>query len=144
MTIEIRRIGRADAALLDRVAEDVFDEDIEPGLLAAYLADDRHMMILALSDGVVVGQTRGILHLHPDQPRELYIDNMGVTPARQREGIAGRMLDDLLAWGREKGCAYAWLGTELDNVAARGLYESRGAKGTEMVIYEYGADDEED
>ena len=37
MTVEIRRIGPADAAVLDRVAEDVFDEDIDGELLAAYL-----------------------------------------------------------------------------------------------------------
>lgn len=137
----IVRVGPGDAALLDRVAEDVFDDVIDPGHLAAYLAEPRHMMILALCGGEVVGQTRGIVHLSPDQPPELYIDNMGVTPARQREGIAGRMLDDLLAWGREKGCHSAWLGTELDNVPARALYESRGAEGVEMVFYEYGGGD---
>ena len=141
METQIVRVGPGDAGLLSRVAEDVFDDDIDPAHLAAYLADARHMMVLALSDGVVVGQTRGIVHLSPDQPPELYIDNMGVTPARQREGIAGRMLDDLLAWGREKGCDSAWLGTELDNVPARGLYESRRFKGIEMAFYELGGED---
>src|SRR5688572_13916556 len=92
METQIVRVGPGDAALLDRVAEDVFDDDIDPAHLTAYLADGRHMMIVALSDGVVVGQTRAIVHLSPDQPPELYIDNMGVTPARQREGIAGRLL----------------------------------------------------
>lgn len=140
METQIKRIGPGDARLLDRVAEDVFDDDIDPRHLAAYLAEPRHMMILALSGGEVVGQTRGIVHFSPDQPPELYIDNMGVTPSRQREGIAGRMLDELLAWGREHGCESAWLGTELDNVAARGLYESRGAKGTEMVFFEFGGE----
>jgi ribosomal protein S18 acetylase RimI-like enzyme len=141
MDTDIVRMGPEDAARLDRVAEDVFDAAIDPGLLAAYLADDRHMMVLAISGGVVVGQARGIVHLSPDQAPELYIDNMGVTPARQRGGIAGRMLDELLAWGREKGCTNAWLGTELDNVAARALYESRRFEGAEMVFYELGDGD---
>ncbi|MBL8772316.1 MAG: GNAT family N-acetyltransferase [Phenylobacterium sp.] len=136
METKIVRVGPADAGLLDRVAQDVFDEDISPAFLAGYLADDRHLMVLAMADGQVVGQTRGIVHLSPDQPPGLYIDNMGVTPALWRRGIGGRLLDELLAWGRERGCAYAWLGTELDNVEARGLYESRRFKGTEMVVYE--------
>jgi ribosomal protein S18 acetylase RimI-like enzyme len=140
METKIIRVGPGDAGLLERVAEDVFDDVIDAAHLTAYLADDRHVMVLALSDGVVVGQARGILHLHPDEPPGLYIDNMGVTPARQREGIAGRMLDDLLAWGREKGCGHAWLATELDNTPARGLYESRRGKGAEIVFYEYGLD----
>jgi aminoglycoside 6'-N-acetyltransferase I len=138
METKIVRVGPQDAGLLNRVAEDVFDDDIAPRLLAAYLADDRHLMVLALEAGEVVGQTRGIVHLSPDQPAELYIDNMGVTPARQRNGIAGRMLDELMAWGRERGCDSFWLGTELDNIAARGLYESRGFGGETMAFYERG------
>jgi len=141
METQIVRAGPGDARLLERVAEDVFDDDIDPRFLAAYLADDRHIMVLAIEAGEVVGQTRAIVHLSPDQPPELYIDNMGVTPARQRRGIAGRMLDELLAWAREKGCESAWLGTELDNVPARGLYESRGFKGNEMAYYELGGED---
>jgi aminoglycoside 6'-N-acetyltransferase I len=39
--------------------------------------------------------------------------------------------------GRERGCAYAWLGTETDNVTARALYESRGAEAEPIVMYEY-------
>jgi aminoglycoside 6'-N-acetyltransferase I len=129
-------VGAADAELLGRVAEDVFDHEIDPQRLSVYLANAGHMMVLAVSDGMVVGQTRGILHFQPDEPVGLYIDNMGVTPARQREGIAGLMLDDLLTWGREKGCKHAWLGTELDNVPARSLYEGRSFKMTEMAFYE--------
>lgn len=141
METNIVRIGPRDARLLDRVAEDVFDAAIDPGLLAAYLAEPRHMMVLALSDGLVVGQARAMVHLSPDEPPVLYVDNMGVTPRRWREGIGGRLLDELLTWGRERGCRVSWLATEIDNVEARALYESRGAEGVEMVFYEYGDDD---
>ena len=134
----IVRVGPGDAGLLQRVADDVFDAPIDAGFLAAYLAEPRHMMVLAVSDGLVVGQARAIVHLSPDQAPELYIDNMGVTPDLWRRGIGGRLLDELMAWGRERGCGYAWLGTELDNVEARALYESRGGKGAEMVFYELG------
>ena len=135
--VEIIRVDAKDAGALTTVAEDVFDAPFDAMLLAAYLSDPRHMMVLALSEGVVIGQARSIIHLSPDQAPELYIDNMGVAPDRLREGIGGRLLDARLAWGRERGCDYAWLGTETDNAAARALYESRGAAGSQMVIYEY-------
>jgi len=142
MSVEIRRIAPGDEALLDRVAEDVFDEAIVPERLVRFLAEPRHMLVLAIDDGLVVGQARGILHLSPDQPDGLYIDNMGVDPGWQRRGIGGRLLDELLAWGRERGCEFAWLATETDNLPARALYTSRGSEAQEMVFFEYGGDDE--
>src|SRR4051812_34233116 len=122
MNVDIRRVAPGDEPLLDRVADDVFDAPIDPVRLARYLAEPQNLMVLALDGGEVVGQARGVVHTSPDQADELYIDNMGVAPSHQRRGIGGRMLDDLLAWGRERGCEYAWLGTEDDNVPARGLY----------------------
>ena len=138
MTAEIRRLGPGDEGLLANVAEDVFDEAIHPERLTRFLAEPRHLMVLAIAeDGLVVGQARGIIHLSPDEPDGLYIDNMGVDPAFQRRGIGGRLLDELLAWGRERGCAFAWLATETDNAPARALYTSRGAEAQEMVFFEY-------
>ena len=137
METEIVRIGPAQTGLLRRVAEDVFDEEIDPQRLAAYLTMPGNLMVLAVADGEVVGQTRGVIHRHPDLPTELYIDNLGVTPGRRREGIATRLLDDLVAWSREMGCEEAWVGTEVDNEAARTLYERRGSDAETFVLYFY-------
>jgi ribosomal protein S18 acetylase RimI-like enzyme len=142
MVADIRRIAPGDEALLDRVAEDVFDEAIDPARLTAFLAEPRHMMVLAIApDGLVVGQARAIIHLSPDEADILYIDNMGVDPAFQRQGLGGKLLDELLAWGKERGCEVAWLATETDNLPARALYDSRGSEAQEMVFYEYGKAD---
>lgn len=137
MMTEIVRIGPAQARLLERVADDVFDEAIDPARVAAYLAEPNHLMVLAVSGGEVIGQARGMVHRHPDLPTELYIDNLGVAEDRRREGIATRMLDDLVAWGREQGCEEAWVGTEVDNVPARTLYERRGSEAETFVLYFY-------
>ena len=48
-----------------------------------------------------------------------------MAPAFQRQGIARRMLEEMFALGKALGCEEAWVGTEPDNVAARGLYERR-------------------
>jgi ribosomal protein S18 acetylase RimI-like enzyme len=118
----LKRITPEDSALLDRVAPDVFDEPVRPDRLAAYLAQPGHLMILALDHEVVVGQCAAVIHKHPDKVDELYIDEVGTASTHLRQGIARAMLEAMFDWGRELGCEEAWLGTELDNVAANGLY----------------------
>jgi aminoglycoside 6'-N-acetyltransferase I len=140
MELEIVRMGPGQAGLLNRVAADVFDEPIDKGRLAAYLAEPGHLMVLGLSGGEVIGQARGMVHRHPDLPTELYIDNLGVTPARQREHIATRLLDELVAWGASLGCEEAWVGTEVDNKPARTLYERRCSDAETFVLYFYELD----
>lgn len=131
----IVRVGMPQAGLLSCVADDVFDAPIDPAQLVAYLAAPGHLMVIALAADLVVGQVRGMIHWHPDQPAELYIDNLGVAPSRRREGVATRLLDELTAWGRSLGCGSVWLGTEVANVAARTLYSGRGLETQTFVLF---------
>jgi len=136
MTVSIRRIEALDKTLFQRIAPDVFDDPIDPDRLEAYLAAPGHVMVLALEDGLVVGQCAGVIHRHPDKPTELYVDEVGTASTHRRQGVARAMLDELFAWGRELGCAEAWLGTELDNIAANALYRGyRPAEDTAMQYY---------
>jgi aminoglycoside 6'-N-acetyltransferase I len=138
--MEIRRLEAGDDALVMQVADDVFDEPVRPDRLAAYLSQSGHFMVVALVDGVVVGQCAAVIHRHPDKVTELYIDEIGVAPAFQRRGIARKMLDAMFEIGRENGCEAAWVGTEPDNVAALALYESRKephGPAEDFVMYVY-------
>jgi ribosomal protein S18 acetylase RimI-like enzyme len=135
--IQILRLSAGDAALLDRVAEDVFDEPIRPDWLAAYLAQPSHLMVVALAEREVVGQVAAVIHRHPDKPADLYIDEVGVTPRLWRRGIARRMMDEMFAWGREVGCDEAWVATETDNEAAIGLYRGYGEEPETVVMFAY-------
>lgn len=135
--VEIRRIGPGDAALFDRIAEEVFDEPVRADRLAAYLAEPGHHMFLAIRDGEVVGQLAAVVHKHPDKADELYIDEVGVTPSLWRRGIGRKMMEEALALGRSLGCGEAWLGTETGNVEALGLYRALGAPGETMVYFEF-------
>ncbi len=137
ITYEIRRVTAGDAALLDAVADDVFDEPVQAGRLAAYLAEPNHFLLVAIADGVVIAQAAAVIHRHPDKPTELYIDEVGVTPAWQRRGVASRLMTALFDLGRSLGCEEAWVGTEVDNVPARRLYEKYGADGEPFVMYLY-------
>jgi len=106
--IEIRRVLSGDAALFDKIAEDVFDEAVDSEKIAAYLAEFGHHLIVAIHDGVIVGQAAAVVHRHPDKPTELYIDEVGVAAAFQRRGIASRLLDAMFAHGKAIGCEEAW------------------------------------
>lgn len=136
MTVEIRHLKAGDEAILARIAEEVFDNPIDPATLARYLASPGHLLVVAVDDGLVVGQVAAVVHRHPDgRPTELYVDEVAVTPARQRQGIARRMLETMLALGRDQGCREMWVGTEPDNIAARALYKSLKADDETFVMY---------
>jgi aminoglycoside 6'-N-acetyltransferase I len=137
MSIDIRMLGRDDGAVLQRVADDVFDHAVDPRWTAAFLADARHHMLVALDDGVVVGMISAVDYVHPDQAPQLWINEVGVAPSHQRRGIGRRLLDAMLAHGRTLGCTEAWLGTEDDNEAANALYRSAGSKPEPFVLYSF-------
>ena len=136
--IAVRRIGETDGTLLRNVDDDIFDEAIDPTRLAAYLAQPQNLLIVVLDGDLVIGQCQAVLHTHPDQPPTLYIDNLGVAPSHRRRGIARALVAEMMAWGRERGCAEAWVATEPDNEAARGLYASlKGDEVEDFVYYAY-------
>lgn len=134
---EIKRAGPQDGYLFERVADDVFDAPIEASALLEFLSARDHLMVIGFADSQVVAQARGIIHLSPDEGPQLYIDNLGVTPSRQRRGLGARLVEELFAWGRERGCTGAWVATENDNGNAISLYERLGARRQDMVYFEY-------
>ncbi|PWK76166.1 acetyltransferase (GNAT) family protein [Aminobacter sp. AP02] len=112
-SIEIRRLSPGDEHLLDNVADDVFDEAVDPVRLAACLASPGHLLFVALDHGQGVAQAAAMVHRHPDKASELYVDEIGVSPAWQRRGIATRIMDALLLPGakrvaRRPGLAPNW------------------------------------
>jgi ribosomal protein S18 acetylase RimI-like enzyme len=132
MSIQIRRITAHDTALFERIADDVFDGPIVPEWLAAYLSNPATLMVLAVIHGKVIGQVAAVLLHHPDKPTGLYIDEVGVSPRFQRQGVAKQMMEEMLVWGSED----VWLGTEPENVPARALY-AKFAEAEPIVIYQW-------
>lgn len=135
--VEIRLLGPADAAVLDRVADGVFDEPVRADLTRAFLADARHHLVVALDAGVVVGMASAVDYVHPDKPPQLWVNEVGVAPSHRRRGIARRLMAALFARGRALGCAEAWLGTEHDNGPARALYAGLGGAAEPFVLYSF-------
>lgn len=125
MPVEIVRIDANNAALLDNVG-DVFDEPIEPNRVAAYVRKPDHIMLVAVSEGVVVGQCLSVIHRHPDKPTELYLDDLAVADSLKRRGVATKLIRQTIKIGKEHGCKEIWVLTEPDNVEANGLYKALG------------------
>ena len=104
MTVELRRITADDVHVFDNIADDVFDEPIHAGRLAAYLVEPSHLLMLAIDNGLVVSQCAAVIHRHPDKVNELYIDEVGTATSHLRQGIARRLMDAMFDWGRQLGC----------------------------------------
>ena len=77
--ISIHAVRQANAALLDSVDNDVFDHEVRPELLRAFLANPASLLVVAVADGQVVGMASGISYVHPDKPLALFINELGVS-----------------------------------------------------------------
>ena len=58
--------------------------------------------------------------------QEFHIANMAVRKDRQRRGIGGILLDNMLEEGRKRGCGIATLEVRFSNREAIDLYKGRG------------------
>ncbi len=136
--IRIHRLRPGDGALLTRVADEVFDDDIMPVRAAAMVAGADVALIIALAadtDGeFVVGQIAGCIIHHPDGPSELFLENLGIAIAWRRRGIATRLIAALAEWGRARGAGSVWVGVEPANETALALYRSVGLLPDPAVI----------
>jgi ribosomal protein S18 acetylase RimI-like enzyme len=132
--VEIRILGPGDEAVLARVAGDVFDDDVVAELSAEFLQDDRHHIVVALQEELVVGFASGVHYVHPDKPPELWINEVGVAPSHQRRGVGRQVLRTMLRLGAELGCRAAWVLTSWSNRPAMGLYASVGADPPEEAV----------
>lgn len=135
MSVEIVRVDASNRRVLENVA-DVFDEAINFAFVDAYLAAPNHIMLVAIDEGLVVGQIRGVVHVHPDRLAELYVDNVGVDDAYQRRGIATGLLAELREVAGAMGAEDMWVATEADNAGAIGFYRSVGMAGNGMIYFE--------
>jgi aminoglycoside 6'-N-acetyltransferase I len=129
MPIQIKILGDRDGALLSNVAPGTFDDPLDPAATAAFLADERHHLVVAVDRDQVVGFASAVHYVHPDKPQpELWINEVGVAPAHQGQGIGKAIIEAMLGLARELGCSEAWVLTSQLNVPAVKLYASCGGE----------------
>jgi len=135
----IKILSPADLRLLLNAADDVFDNPIDETFAAEFLNDPRHHIVAAISDNEVVGFASAVHYIHPDKPPELWINEVGVAPSHQKQGIGKALMKELLQLGHKLGCKSAWVLTERSNEPANKLYKSsRGlADPGDTVMYDF-------
>ena len=136
MTVEIIQLNQSNMHILNNYDEDIFDEKIVPHRLSALLREHNQILLVAIMEGIVVGQVLGLIHRHPDKPTELYIDDLGVSEKFQRRGIATRLLEELSRIGIKEGCEEVWVATEPDNEPAIKFYRSLNFSSRMAVVFE--------
>jgi ribosomal protein S18 acetylase RimI-like enzyme len=116
-----------DAAAVHRAA-DLFDTPPRPDATERFLAQPNHHLLLAYDDtGRAIGMISGVETTHPDKGTEMFIYELGVAPAARLQGVATALVRSLAEIARDRGCYGMWVGTEMDNVAAKATYRRAGA-----------------
>ena len=134
----LKVLSESDISLLKNVAEGVLDNPIIELFANEFLNDPRHHVVVAVSDSVIVGFASAVHYIHPDKPPELWINEVGVAPSHQKQGIAKAILKELMQLGRI-GCKSAWVLTDKNNEPANRLYQSTGGQidQGDTVMYEF-------
>jgi len=123
VTVTLRPMTREDLRAVMRMEEELFAPDT--WTRAMYLeelgmSDTRHYLV-AVDGADVVGYAGLIAY-----PEEAHVATIGVTGARQHEGIGGRLLDALLAEADRRGTPVVLLEVRASDEATQGLYARRG------------------
>ena len=124
--IVIRMLGPTEAAVLSCIADDVFDDPIDPAWCVEFFGDPRHHLAVALDGTLVIGMASGVHYLHPDKPHQLFVNEVGVAEPYRSQGVGRGLVRTLLRHGTSLGCESAWVLTESSNAAARRMYAAAG------------------
>lgn len=139
--MEIKVVSAGDRTVLENVADDVFDDALQPALVAEFLRDPRHHLVVAVDAGQVVGFASGVHYVHPDKPAEMFINEVSVAPSHHGRGIGKAVMQAFLDHARRLGCREAWTLTERTNTPAMRLYASSGGDDAgDFVMFNFALD----
>ena len=91
---------------------------------------------LTQASGSVLGgiASARIQHKPYDKMKWLYIDEVDTVANLRQRGIGTSMMKYLLEYADENDFEEVWLGTEVENIPARKLYESLGPDFIDQVV----------
>jgi ribosomal protein S18 acetylase RimI-like enzyme len=108
-------------------ATGLFDDQPDPAATAAFLADERHHLLIGYIDGMPAGFVSAIELLHPDKPRpELFVYELGVADAHRGRGVATALMTRVVELCDERQCGEMFVLTDEANVAAQATYRRAG------------------
>src|SRR5262245_4008536 len=118
--VRLRRLGPADAPVLELLAREDADFDLEvPGnpraplsleRARAFLSDSRVLLWTAWAGEEVVGLLFcHVLPMRKEPARELLLYDIGVRSAWRRRGVGRRLVGEMVHWMRMHGVITAWV-----------------------------------
>lgn len=133
--VVIRRLGPGDESVLQLLAQDDADFDLEGGpgrrtplpvtSARTYLADSHVLHWTAWAGRDVVGSlVCHVLPMRKEPARELLLYEIGVRSAWRRHGVGRRLISTMTDWMRAEGVVTAWV--LADNPGAERFYEACG------------------
>jgi ribosomal protein S18 acetylase RimI-like enzyme len=126
VAVTVRALSVADEELL-REAAGLFDHPLDPAAARAFLADERHHLLVAYVEDSPAGFVSAVELLHPDKPRpEMLLYELGVADAFRRRGVGTALMAALVEVCHRRGCGELFVLTEPSNEAAKGLYAKVG------------------
>lgn len=108
-------------------ASHLFDEPVQQGWAARFLAEPSHHLCLAMVGDEPAGFVSGVAMTHPDKGTEMFLYELGVDDAHRGAGIGAALTSALAARAADLGCSGMWVLTDEDNAAALATYRSAGA-----------------
>jgi ribosomal protein S18 acetylase RimI-like enzyme len=123
----VRIVRAVDAGALV-AASGLFDHPVDHAGASRFLETHGHHLLLAVDDSDrALGFVSGVETTHPDKGTEMFLYELSVADDSRRQGIGAALVEALAVLARELGCYGMWVGTDLDNEAARRTYVAAGA-----------------
>src|SRR6187551_936954 len=83
----------------------LFDDPVVARATAAFIADERHHLLIGYIADRPAGFVTAVELLHPDKPQaEMFLYELGVDRQHRRQGLATALLERLIELCRERGC----------------------------------------
>jgi ribosomal protein S18 acetylase RimI-like enzyme len=124
--VDVMRPGSEDDVL---AAAHLFDHPLHATAVRAFLADDRHHLLVAYVEGQPAGFVSAVDLLHPDKLKpETFLYELGVDPQFRRMGVATQLMTELIALCQERGAGEMFVLTDEANAAAMTTYRNAGGR----------------
>lgn len=144
--IEVKVVTSSDdiQTLVEQINQAVWDDsndmcEFDVASLKAYLNRQDTVFVVchdtSIVPSVLLGFASSRLEIKPyGQELWLYVDELDVCVDQRRRGAGRLIMEKLMEIARLEGCEDLWLGTEVDNDAANGLYQSLHPTDVEQFV----------
>ncbi|PBQ34407.1 hypothetical protein CNR22_22385 [Sphingobacteriaceae bacterium] len=99
--------------------------------------DDFHMLVAMDGDKVVGGLTAFELPMYKEEVNEIFLYEIGVDETYRKRNIATELIECLKKIAAKRGIPEMYVGTEMNNVPARKLYQKTGGSFGSIAWYVY-------